>query len=203
MTKKEQTMANIMGVSISLFGKHGYDKTSTNEIAKMASISKGLIFKYYSSKTALYYACLDQVVTDMLMDVDSLHYVEKDSISRISEMVIWKTKYFQTHPQSMQMILEALQKFPEVIETLVHKHPTLIKSLWVEPLFQELDDSTLDPRYTKQDFIRFVMYAIEGMQSTMIKQGITSTACEYLKEDIITFIKIIKKGMEKNHESNF
>lgn len=198
MTKKEQTIQKIMEIATLQFGNHGYDKTSTNKIATEANVSKGIIFKYFSTKEALYQACLIRVMNIMLRDFESLTYQEEDPIARIGEMATWKAKYLEENHALMAMVLEAMNKFPDVVQNFIRQEPTLLKGLWIEPLFVAIDESKLDPCFNKSDLIRYVMYAIEGMQSSFLKEGNYSRPYDELKQEFITMIKIIIKGMEKD-----
>lgn len=49
----------IIEASLSMFGKLGYKKASSNDIATLAGISKGMIFHYFGSKKNLYLYLLD------------------------------------------------------------------------------------------------------------------------------------------------
>ncbi|WEV56774.1 TetR/AcrR family transcriptional regulator [Ligilactobacillus acidipiscis] len=43
----------VLDAAITLFSENGYDKTSTNEIAKKAGVSQAVLFKYFHSKHKL------------------------------------------------------------------------------------------------------------------------------------------------------
>jgi AcrR family transcriptional regulator len=57
-----KTRQAIVSASLELFAKHGYSATTTEEIAKKARISKGLIFTHFSTKQDLLFAILDEEI---------------------------------------------------------------------------------------------------------------------------------------------
>ncbi len=49
----------LLEVAIELFSKHGFDGTTTREIAAAAGVSEAIIFRHFASKEELYAALLD------------------------------------------------------------------------------------------------------------------------------------------------
>ena len=49
----------IMQAAVRLFGRHGFARTTTKEIAQEAGISEGTIYKYFASKQEILFAFLD------------------------------------------------------------------------------------------------------------------------------------------------
>lgn len=58
----------IMETGIREFADRGYDGANTNEIARKAGISVGVLFKYYKDKEGFFLACLDRSL-DILRQV--------------------------------------------------------------------------------------------------------------------------------------
>jgi len=50
----------ILGASLELFAKRGYSATTTEEIARLAGISKGLIFNHFGTKQDILLAIFDE-----------------------------------------------------------------------------------------------------------------------------------------------
>ncbi len=53
--------AQLLDLGMRLFSERAYDELSTDEIAKAASISKGLLFHYFSSKRGFYVATIEEM----------------------------------------------------------------------------------------------------------------------------------------------
>ncbi len=54
--KQEKTIANIIKAATRLFAKNGYERTSTERIAKEAGVSQGIIFHHFKTKKNLFWS---------------------------------------------------------------------------------------------------------------------------------------------------
>ena len=61
-----RTREAIIYASLELFAKRGYSATTTEEIAKKARISKGLIFTHFRTKQDILFAILDEGIERIL-----------------------------------------------------------------------------------------------------------------------------------------
>jgi AcrR family transcriptional regulator len=57
MTEKQ---ANILAIAMQLFAEQGYETTPTSQIAKLAGVSEGLIFRHFENKEGLLKAILEE-----------------------------------------------------------------------------------------------------------------------------------------------
>ena len=86
---KHQTgKEKIMGAALHLFGEQGYHKTSVDQIAKVAVVSKGLTYNYFRSKEELLLAIINRATDEMFDVVFSAQVMEhvKDLSKWISEL---------------------------------------------------------------------------------------------------------------------
>ncbi|MAE84643.1 MAG: hypothetical protein CMB80_18025 [Flammeovirgaceae bacterium] len=65
---REASQRKIFDASLELFGTKGYEATSISQIAKIAGISKGLIYNYFESKEAL----LEAMILDLVSIGDEM-----------------------------------------------------------------------------------------------------------------------------------
>ncbi len=84
MTKDaEVRRQEILETAMLLFEQNGINKTSMNDIAKAAAITKGLVYYYFSSKEELVTAVIDLVVEQInqqlqeIVQAPSLNFYEK------------------------------------------------------------------------------------------------------------------------------
>lgn len=66
MTDKQE---QILNCGLELFAKNGYNATSTSQIAKLAEVSEGLIFRHFKSKEGL----LNAIIQEGQQKVDQLY----------------------------------------------------------------------------------------------------------------------------------
>lgn len=65
---KEESIKEILKASLFLFNKNGFSGTTTDEIAKKAKVSKGLIYFYFSSKEQI----LIKLIEDAFKEIEGL-----------------------------------------------------------------------------------------------------------------------------------
>jgi AcrR family transcriptional regulator len=64
---RRETMERILITSLNLFCKKGYYATSIEDIAKLAQISKGLLYHYFKSKEEVLAALVDRRIEEVLV----------------------------------------------------------------------------------------------------------------------------------------
>ncbi|GAY71901.1 TetR/AcrR family transcriptional regulator [Lentilactobacillus kosonis] len=106
--KDPEKVARILNSSLKVFADNRYQRTKVDQIAEMAEVSKGIIFRYYDSKFGLYKSTLQFAVTN-IMDFADLS-VWKDS-KDLTEMIIRATKYKMQlqikFPNEFKLLLDA------------------------------------------------------------------------------------------------
>lgn len=63
--RSEMTRNRILEAALHSFAKHGYDKTSTEAVAKAAGVSQGIIFHHFGTKEGLFSAIVRQGIEDL------------------------------------------------------------------------------------------------------------------------------------------
>jgi|LSQX01.1.fsa_nt_gb AcrR family transcriptional regulator len=83
---EDDKQRRVRNAALDLFSRFGYDKTSTEQIARAAGISKGMVFHYFGSKQALYeYLCAYTVdfFTDwaaiLRHEIEGMDYIQRYS----------------------------------------------------------------------------------------------------------------------------
>ena len=84
----------VLETSIDLFAKNGYSNTSTSEIAKIAGVAEGTIFKHFGTKENLLLSSImpfifDYVLPEMIIDFEDVEIkdIYPDFKSFIHELV--------------------------------------------------------------------------------------------------------------------
>lgn len=96
----------IVNAAMEAFGKNGYEKTSTNNIVKIAGVSKGLLYHYFASKKELY---------DYLME-----FCFKTVASTLKEKMDWQeTDFFERLKQATKVKFELTKIYPSIYDFAV------------------------------------------------------------------------------------
>ena len=89
----------ILNAGYLIFGKHGYNKASTADIAKTAGISKAMLFYYFTSKKGMYLYLIRRA-SDMLVDAmcSQTASMPTDFFERLLELSRIKIQVLKTYP---------------------------------------------------------------------------------------------------------
>ena len=165
---------------------YGYDKTTMNDIAKEAGISKGAIYLHYSSKEAMFEAV---ILRDLnLYSDDALRWIEEDEDSwsfikayEYGIMALAKRKIMMALARSDERIFGSFLKRTQLDMMALKRGPNndLIKKMQEVGAFR----TDLDV-----NMIGFLMQAIGW--------GVTN-AREFMEEDDIPTVEDIAMGLGK------
>lgn len=93
-----QEIKNIYA-SMEEFAIYGYNSASTNNIAKKAEISKGVLFKYFTNKENLFlYICkkIENKINALIKEMSSLNHNNLYDILRV--LIISEMEFFYNEP---------------------------------------------------------------------------------------------------------
>jgi AcrR family transcriptional regulator len=94
---RQRRLARILHAAEELFATHGFAKTTVDEIAAAAGVSKGLVYDHYVSKEALLGAIWNQLVADWTAAVRDIKYDESAIADSIGEMVRSSLEYVRSN----------------------------------------------------------------------------------------------------------
>ncbi len=109
----EDKQDKILRAALGEFGKYGYKKTSVEQIAKEAQISKSMIFHYFQSKLGLY----EYLVKYSL---DTVYKTYENYVDKLESL-----DYIEQYEQASKVKLLSFKKNPELFEFLfmIHQKP--------------------------------------------------------------------------------
>ena len=132
---EDDKQRRVRNAALDLFSRFGYDKTSTEQIARAAGISKGMVFHYFGSKQALYeYLCAYTV--DFFTDWAAIlrHEIEgMDYIQRYSWLSRQKMAALLKNPEAFALTMlitqpenQAVTPKPEIMHRPLSLQGTLV-----------------------------------------------------------------------------
>jgi TetR/AcrR family transcriptional regulator len=197
---KSETMQKILDVACIEFGTNGFVNASTNQIAKNALVSKGVIFKYFHQKHELYFQVVVQEM-DKLIQGLSLYmssHEENDVFDKIVDIILWKATYAKMYPFASALLLEAVSKPPSAIKDKMMEYFSKLSSHSIQLFFDQIPMDNIQERFSKEDVQKMIGIAVNGLQATYIKEGMTLEYLESIREESIDFLKTVLRGMEKS-----
>lgn len=185
----EDKQDRIIRAALSEFGKYGYEKTSVEQIANAAEISKGMVFHYFGTKKGLY-EYLATYCDDFV-----------DQYFNIPDDIIESYDYIEFFRRITKIKLIAYTRNPEVFEflTMLFLKPenmNISEKIYnsLTTMFKKRDDILRRAKNSKYDDYfrtdidpikakRYISWTIEGYsQELMAKIGNTPLS-EYELDD--------------------
>lgn len=116
----EEKRNQILDAAFLCFGKNGYKKTSTADIAKAAGISKAMIFHYFGTKKAMFFYLLDVSMKWVSQSMfDELNDMPEDFFDRITMLTKLKMDTLNKWPSLFQFCTAMFyEQDPEIDEEM-------------------------------------------------------------------------------------
>ncbi|MBS5349309.1 MAG: TetR/AcrR family transcriptional regulator [Streptococcus mitis] len=164
-TEKSQAMIEkILSTATQLFIHNGYEKTSVQNIAQTASISKGAIYHHFQSKDDIFFAVLKQRY--QLMEKELLDWLE--STSHLSGREQLK-EIFQFSLKSQKTNYEMLNHAPldaEFILTIIRYNLRIGTPLIADIIKKGIEDQSIQhipfPNEAAETILLLTNFWVEG-----------------------------------------
>jgi len=101
---RKRRLARILDAAEELFAAHGFVKTTVDEIAAAAGVSKGLVYDHYASKEALLAAVWERLVDAWTEEVRKTKFTDGSIADAIGEVVRVSLEYVNATPLLRRII---------------------------------------------------------------------------------------------------
>ena len=186
----------IINAALHVFAKYDYKKASTDEIASLAGISKGLIFHYFGSKKGLYLFLYDYAANFIMGEMRKFGDTsETDFFKIIINSQNCKMSMLAKHPDCMTFILKAFyEDSPEVKSGVDNTFGDIEKSTAMNFLARA-DLSKLKEDVDPEKLVNLILWFAEGFMRTRTPEELTDL--EKLNDTYIEYLKMLKRLVYK------
>lgn len=121
---RQQSRSKILEAALELFASRGFHNTSIEQIRKLAGVSKGLIYNYFTDKEDL----MNQIVFEEMKQGDVI--IEKmgrltNSKERFKFLIDFSFDYFRTqkhHSKLMVSLAMQMEDFPKLKDIILARY---------------------------------------------------------------------------------
>ncbi len=92
--KKQETRLNIMDCAVDLFQEKGFPKTSMEEIAETADVSKGTLYNYFQDKESILSAYFQSIIADYGTEIKTILKDNQGIEARLNNLLDFKSELF-------------------------------------------------------------------------------------------------------------
>ena len=112
----------ILDAAISIFAKEGFDRANTEEIAKLARLGKGTVYRYFKNKEELFLSVVDRGLDELriaiLMEVNKV----EDPVRKIENAVRAYLAFFEENDELVRILIHEQSSFGKRITERYFEH---------------------------------------------------------------------------------
>lgn len=198
----DEKRGTIISAGIKEFANYGYESSSTNRIVKEAGISKGSLFKYFSTKEDFYFYILDVTANEMISALkEKVNTLSKELFQRIIEYSTLEFSWYILNPEKSKIIVNAFsQKDTDISQKIEMRYGRKEEDIYYW-LLQDVDISSF--RWNKKKTIEILKWLLKGFNDDFLRlsQEKNYNNFEKLKKEYISnlseYVEMLKKGLVK------
>ncbi|MBS8266141.1 TetR/AcrR family transcriptional regulator [Mesobacillus boroniphilus] len=194
----------ILNASLKEFALKGYENASTNEIVKLAGISKGLLFHYFANKKELYLFLYNHFV-DVLMKefFNELDFTGRDIFERLKNLMILKNRLMARHPEIFNFMMSASMEASEEVKEALNDSKTELMHTSYGRLFENIDLTKFREGTDIQRTINIIMWTLEGFSNQELEKAkkLNKDSLDFDEafKEAEVYIDMLKKSFYKSH----
>ncbi|WP_086348088.1 TetR/AcrR family transcriptional regulator [Candidatus Enterococcus clewellii] len=151
------------------FARNGYDKASTNIIAKEAEISKALMFHYVKNKEEFFLYlvgyCMNQLNKNY---VEKMDFSEKDLFKRLRQSYVLQIELRKTYPWIFEFNEQSEVTKSEAVNEKLEEKAKDEKLLCYDTLFQSIDESKFREGITLKRYKELIFWGNIGFTEQLL-----------------------------------
>ena len=165
---ESETSTRILQAARRLFGRKGYDGTTTRDLAQAAGVAEGTVFRHFPNKKAILIAVATEgwveILTDLLTELS-----EMGSYKAVAQVMRRRMLNLRDNADLMRVCFLEAQFHPELrdhIQSEVIAKMTDVAEAFFETAMQKGVYRPMNPRIVAKVFLG--MFAVAGFSDTTV-----------------------------------
>lgn len=130
----------IIAAAIQVFADQGFRCTDVQQIADLAGVGKGTVYRFYPTKDELFQAAVDDVMLRLTTQVDASVEGVLDPLEHLCLGFKSYMAFFQHHPEAIELFVHESAEFRRVSKPRYFVYSDLRRRSWLN-VYQQLIDS--------------------------------------------------------------
>ncbi|MBU4590614.1 MAG: TetR/AcrR family transcriptional regulator, partial [Candidatus Omnitrophica bacterium] len=169
----------ILDVAASVFSEKGFARTQVDEIADLASLGKGTVYRYFKDKKNLFLSVADKGIESLKDLVLEAMAKEKEPLDKIKKAIETYLKFFEKRPDLIRIFLHEQSEFQKRIEMRYYQryyeHVNKVEEIFKEAQTLGLIKKKLNPRLAIATLIDMLNSFIYTWQLTGKKYSLSES----------------------------
>lgn len=188
---KKEKQDRMINAALQCFAQEGYKHASTDDIVKIASISKGLLFHYFQSKLGTFRFVFDYSVRFMNLELRT--YVdskETDLFEILKQVEFARMHVLKGYPRMQQFLSRASRETDEEAFAVIEDKKIALEETY-RTIYSQIDYSTLPAGVDGEKLRKMMEFTIKGlMEEEFLKEEFQP---EELYQEICAYLDMEKK----------
>ena len=184
----------MLNAAMEVFSRTGYRKASTDDIVRLAGISKGLLFHYFDSKRGLYQYLYDYARARLLLEIQTeFDRKETDFFAMLVNVQQCKMNVMRRHPHLLEFLSRA---YIEKDEDVVQKTQADFKAdedISRGIILARADAAKFKPGVSMEQVLDMVIWMSEGLLHFQNEDETTDLAA--LNEKYLACLEMLKQNL--------
>jgi TetR/AcrR family transcriptional regulator len=196
MSGKDAKRQHILKAAMELFARKGFRGTTTRDLASQADVNEAIIFRYFTNKTELYRAILEEKAQQSRDE----HYIKVEQLAQTSDartfLEFLGNQFLERHEQDstfMRLLLFSALEGHELADMFLSSLE--VRDPMVSYMERQMAEGTfrrMDPVLASRAFLGMFVCHIQ-MQEIFGRKG----KAEFEREDVVkAFVSIFLSGMK-------
>lgn len=153
-----------------MFAAHGYAETNLDNLAAELDLSKGTIYRYFSSKSELFFATVDREFQRLMLSMPESNADSTHPFDRIVKANAGYLGFFKENPHAVELIMQERAAFPDRDPRIASALNNPILEKW-RGLIKELMDAGYVRTMPLDNVLEFLSNLLYGtVMSDTLKQ---------------------------------
>ena len=176
--------------AMQVFAVNGYDHASTDDMVKVAGVSKGLWFHYFGSKMGLYSFVLDYSMKYLRMEIEiGLNDKETDYFKLRKNLEHVHIAVMRTYPYMYLFLKSVMNEQSTEVLPMIEDYRKQYESL-TENALKSADWSEVDPRILREKVDVILDATVESIYRRSFRNSVFSL--EHLEDEIDAYIDMLE-----------
>lgn len=136
----EEREADILAAATKVFAERGYQVADMQSVADTAGVGKGTVYRYFSSKEALFTAVIKFNLDRLTTQVNQARAAPDDPLAQLREAMRAHLVFFENNPEVIELLVQERVQLGGATDSLYFVHMLASRHEWVEwvELFEKI-----------------------------------------------------------------
>ncbi len=189
-SKREEKKEQILQSAMTIFSRDGYYKADVEEIAALAQVGKGTIYRHFESKKGLFLGVVEwgikimkNTIMEAIEDIDS-------PIKKTTHAIKTYLEFFERHRNFYRVLIQEITGFREEVERIFRKKYLPHICLIEEELKRGIEIGVIKDINTST-----AAYALIGLTNSIIYKWLISDKEYPLNNELDIILEIWLRGV--------